>query len=213
MRTSPAGTSRSTRWPVRSRAASSSIPWRTARRRRAHDRAVSQGVFEADPLRLLRAVRLEDELGFRIDAEAERLVRRHAELASQPAGERILGELRGGSPPPATGASRSWACSTPWAARRSCSTGSTSLTHPSTDSCACSGSRCGGCRSRAASTGTAARCSPPSHRPTLTACDPSLPARDRAVGPRRARLRRAPRASPGGRAGPRRRSRSAAASR
>jgi hypothetical protein len=56
-------------------------------------RAVSQGVFEADPLRLLRAVRLEDELGFRIDAEAEQLVRRHAELAPQPAGERILGEL------------------------------------------------------------------------------------------------------------------------
>ena len=56
-------------------------------------RAVSQGVFEADPLRLLRAVRLEDELGFHLDAETEQLVRRHAELAPRPAGERILGEL------------------------------------------------------------------------------------------------------------------------
>jgi tRNA nucleotidyltransferase/poly(A) polymerase len=56
-------------------------------------RAVSPGVFEADPLRLLRAVRLEDELGFRCDAETERLVRTHGSLASRPAGERILGEL------------------------------------------------------------------------------------------------------------------------
>ncbi len=56
-------------------------------------RAVSPGIFEADPLRLLRAVRLEDELGFHCDAETERLLREHAALASRPAGERILGEL------------------------------------------------------------------------------------------------------------------------
>lgn len=56
-------------------------------------RAVSPGVFEADPLRLLRAVRLEDELGFRCDAETEGLLRTHGSLASRPAGERILGEL------------------------------------------------------------------------------------------------------------------------
>ena len=56
-------------------------------------RAVSHGIFEADPLRLLRAVRLEDELGFRCDPETERLVRDHVALASRPAGERILGEL------------------------------------------------------------------------------------------------------------------------
>lgn len=56
-------------------------------------RAVAPGVFEADPLRLLRAVRLEDELEFRLDAETEQLVRSHASLAGQPAGERILGEL------------------------------------------------------------------------------------------------------------------------
>jgi len=57
-------------------------------------RAVSDGALEADPLRLLRAVRLEDELGFRMAPETEALVRKHAGLASQPAGERILGELR-----------------------------------------------------------------------------------------------------------------------
>lgn len=56
-------------------------------------RAVSTGVFAADPLRLLRAVRLEDELAFRCDADTEALVRENAALVSQPAGERILGEL------------------------------------------------------------------------------------------------------------------------
>ena len=56
-------------------------------------RAVSDAVFEDDPLRLLRAVRLEDELGFALDEETERLAREHAELVTKPAGERILGEL------------------------------------------------------------------------------------------------------------------------
>ena len=56
-------------------------------------RTVSASVFEDDPLRLLRAVRLEDELGFRMDPETERLVREHAELVTHPAGERILAEL------------------------------------------------------------------------------------------------------------------------
>ena len=56
-------------------------------------RVVRPSVFEDDPLRLLRAVRLEDELGFRLDSETEQLVRRHAELVTRPAGERILGEL------------------------------------------------------------------------------------------------------------------------
>jgi len=57
-------------------------------------RAISPAVFEDDPLRLLRAVRLEDELGFRLDAGTERLVREHAPLVVRPAGERILDELR-----------------------------------------------------------------------------------------------------------------------
>jgi hypothetical protein len=56
-------------------------------------RAVSPSVFEDDPLRLLRAVRLEDELGFAMDRETERLVQAQAELVTRPAGERILAEL------------------------------------------------------------------------------------------------------------------------
>jgi len=61
-------------------------------------RAVSDSVFTDDPLRLLRAVRLEDELGFELDADTERLVKEHAALAREPAGERILGELEQLSP-------------------------------------------------------------------------------------------------------------------
>jgi hypothetical protein len=56
-------------------------------------RAVSPSVFTDDPLRLLRAVRLEDELGFRIEPETERLVRQHAGLVTEPARERALAEL------------------------------------------------------------------------------------------------------------------------
>jgi tRNA nucleotidyltransferase/poly(A) polymerase len=56
-------------------------------------RFVQRSIFDDDPLRLLRAVRLEDELGFALDEEADALVRERAELVSQPAGERILGEL------------------------------------------------------------------------------------------------------------------------
>jgi hypothetical protein len=56
-------------------------------------RAVGPTIFEDDPLRLLRAVRLEDELGFRLDAETERRAREHADLVTRPAGERILAEL------------------------------------------------------------------------------------------------------------------------
>ena len=57
-------------------------------------RVVSPRVFDDDPIRLLRAVRLEDELGFRLDAETETLVRERAALVTRPAGERILDELR-----------------------------------------------------------------------------------------------------------------------
>jgi hypothetical protein len=56
-------------------------------------RAVTEEVFRDDPLRLLRAVRLEEELGFALTPETEALVRRDAALADKPAGERILGEL------------------------------------------------------------------------------------------------------------------------
>jgi len=61
-------------------------------------RAISPAVFEDDPLRLLRAVRLEDELGFRLEPGTERLVREQAPLVGRPAGERILDEVRRLSP-------------------------------------------------------------------------------------------------------------------
>src|SRR5439155_15938742 len=47
-------------------------------------RAVGAGVFEADPLRLLRAVRFEDELGFAMERRTERLVREQARLVVRP---------------------------------------------------------------------------------------------------------------------------------
>jgi len=56
-------------------------------------RAVSLNVFRADPLRLLRAVRLAGELGFSIAKHTEDLVKTEAHLASQPAGERLREEL------------------------------------------------------------------------------------------------------------------------
>jgi hypothetical protein len=61
-------------------------------------RRVSDSIFDDDPLRLLRAVRLEDELAVRLDGETERLLRERAGLASRPSGERILGELERLSP-------------------------------------------------------------------------------------------------------------------
>lgn len=61
-------------------------------------RAVSDTVFRDDPLRLLRAVRLEDELGFRLDERTQRLLDASASLVTQAAGERILGELSRLSP-------------------------------------------------------------------------------------------------------------------
>jgi tRNA nucleotidyltransferase/poly(A) polymerase len=63
-------------------------------------KAVRERVFEDDPLRLLRAVRLEDELpfDFRMVPETEELVRRHAHLVARPSGERIVAELRRLSP-------------------------------------------------------------------------------------------------------------------
>jgi tRNA nucleotidyltransferase/poly(A) polymerase len=56
-------------------------------------RAVTPAVFTDDPLRLLRAVRLEDELGFVLEQETERLVREKAALVTEPARERALAEL------------------------------------------------------------------------------------------------------------------------
>ena len=61
-------------------------------------RAVSDSIFLDDPLRLLRAVRMEDELGFRMDEHTEELLRASSDLVTLPAGERILAELRRLSP-------------------------------------------------------------------------------------------------------------------
>jgi tRNA nucleotidyltransferase/poly(A) polymerase len=61
-------------------------------------RAVSESIFRDDPLRLLRAVRFEDELGFRMDERTEALLRASAALVAQPAGERTLAELERLSP-------------------------------------------------------------------------------------------------------------------
>ncbi|MFC2067020.1 CCA tRNA nucleotidyltransferase [Chloroflexota bacterium] len=56
-------------------------------------RAVSGTVFEADAVRLLRAVRLAAELGFSIDSETEALIQRCCHLISGVAGERVRDEL------------------------------------------------------------------------------------------------------------------------
>jgi tRNA nucleotidyltransferase/poly(A) polymerase len=56
-------------------------------------RAVKASIYRDDPLRLLRAVRLEDELDVRMDVETEQLTRDHSGLVVRPAGERVLAEL------------------------------------------------------------------------------------------------------------------------
>jgi Poly A polymerase head domain len=56
-------------------------------------RAVSESIFADDPLRLLRAVRHEDELGFRLAPLTEELVRAEAARVTDAAGERVLAEL------------------------------------------------------------------------------------------------------------------------
>jgi len=56
-------------------------------------RAVHDGVFRDDPLRLLRAVRFVAQLGFQIEPHTQALIRRHSALAAQPAGERVLEEI------------------------------------------------------------------------------------------------------------------------
>jgi hypothetical protein len=61
-------------------------------------RMVSAAALDADPVRLLRAVRFEDELGLAMDAATEAAVRERAALVTLPAGERLLAELRRLSP-------------------------------------------------------------------------------------------------------------------
>lgn len=54
---------------------------------------VDDAIFDHDPLRLLRALRLEKELGFRISSLLESLIRKKAVLATKPAVERVWAEL------------------------------------------------------------------------------------------------------------------------
>ena len=56
-------------------------------------RAVSSSVFEQDPVRLLRAVRLAAALDFSIDPDTEALIQRYAELISTTAAERLRDEI------------------------------------------------------------------------------------------------------------------------
>jgi poly(A) polymerase len=57
-------------------------------------RMISPAVFEADPVRLIRAYRLSATLGFRIDAGTAASIARQAALIRQSAGERVWSELR-----------------------------------------------------------------------------------------------------------------------
>lgn len=61
--------------------------------RRGMIRVVAESAFPSDPARLLRAVRLAAELGFHIDPETERFIRRDAHLLARVAGERVREEL------------------------------------------------------------------------------------------------------------------------
>jgi poly(A) polymerase len=61
--------------------------------RRGIVRAVSETIFEADAVRLLRAVRIAAELGFSIDSATEALIRRNNTLIADVPGERVREEL------------------------------------------------------------------------------------------------------------------------
>jgi tRNA nucleotidyltransferase/poly(A) polymerase len=114
-------------------------------------RAVTDSVFEDDPLRLLRAVRLEDELGFRIAPLTEELIRTHAALADRPSGERILAEL-----------TRLTAAGYERLAEARSATGSTASTRPTTASWPPSAPESRTGRSRTSRGGTRRRCCGPS---------------------------------------------------
>jgi poly(A) polymerase len=58
-----------------------------------HIRAVSASIFEDDPARLIRGVRLAAQYGFSIEARTEARMRRQSHLISQVAGERVREEL------------------------------------------------------------------------------------------------------------------------
>jgi len=56
-------------------------------------RAVSEGAFRSDPVRLLRAVRLEAQLGFEIEPQTAAWIHRDADKAAIPSAERMRDEF------------------------------------------------------------------------------------------------------------------------
>jgi poly(A) polymerase len=56
-------------------------------------RAVSDRIYEDDPLRLLRVARIARQLGFAIERGTEELTRERASLATRPSGERVYAEM------------------------------------------------------------------------------------------------------------------------
>jgi hypothetical protein len=55
--------------------------------------AVSERIFSDDPLRLMRAVRLEHVLGLTLDADLEAMVRAQSDWVAKAAAERVMAEL------------------------------------------------------------------------------------------------------------------------
>lgn len=56
-------------------------------------RSCSDGVFQSDPVRMLRAVRLSVKLGFMIDPSTTAMIKRDAEHITEASGERVRDEL------------------------------------------------------------------------------------------------------------------------
>ena len=121
-------------------------------------RAVSASAFKDDPLRLLRAVRLEDELGFRMDSETERLVARTFRARHSTRGRADSGRVGAPVGRRATGEPTSLVCWPRSAARAPGSSATGSSTGPPFGSSRSSATRCVACRFRTSSSATRGSC-------------------------------------------------------
>ena len=72
-----------------------SVQWRGMDVSNGVIRAVGDGVFQEDAIRLLRAVRLSATLGFDIEEETLSLIQRDAKLLDKVSGERVRDEFLG----------------------------------------------------------------------------------------------------------------------